>query len=486
MAKAKNPTCLSRAFNIDPKRLSDLGVLDITLAIDTKLFIDPMLIEASRHPEFCEDGVRLYRDFFETIIKLLNASKNESDVAWKAAYRRIRSKEITGTCLGYGAGSIHGSAIGHELAMKILRVASQIINLGVNDPDIFAALALFESQIGPDRISDLTAKIILPAIGRFNHRILSKLNVTGELFTFGEYQYHFLKNPFESKKTPVLLLPKDILRNLPIAMDWDDVAYAASHNEELRDRVNKHIASIWASKTKRDKNELKREALSSSSAFNALLQAMHEVKKHPYDSTSDPDGFIVWAINAEQYAKKFPITITRQNINNLDDALSVVRIIIKQFRHLIEHCGLSKELYKVDGEPRHESTAQRLFFATAFAYCEANNLDISPEIDTGNGKIDFKFSRGHKEKVLVEIKLSKNSSVVTGYENQIEDYKRSQNTTKAIYLVIDVGQMGSKDKRLVAIRNDALKRGDPLSDLEFIDGILHPSASKNKSRSTKP
>lgn len=49
---------------------------------------------------------------------------------------------------------------------------------------------------------------------------------------------------------------------------------------------------------------------------------------------------------------------------------------------------------------------------------------------------------------------------------------------KAIYLVIDVGNMGRKESTLMKMRNAAAKRREPLSDLEFVDGTIKPSASK--------
>ena len=41
-------------------------------------------------------------------------------------------------------------------------------------------------------------------------------------------------NPFEKADTPIILVPADILRDLPIATDWSDVADAASKNAALR------------------------------------------------------------------------------------------------------------------------------------------------------------------------------------------------------------------------------------------------------------
>jgi hypothetical protein len=51
---------------------------------------------------------------------------------------------------------------------------------------------------------------------------------------------------------------------------------------------------------------------------------------------------------------------------------------------------------------------------------------------------------------------------------------------RAIYLVIDVGRMGKKDEALVELRNDARQKGEPFSDLEFVDGMSKPSASRRK------
>lgn len=231
-------------------------------------------------------------------------------------------------------------------------------------------------------------------------------------------------------------------------------------------------------KTKRDKGHLKTQALANKDAFETLLKAIKSAPAQPYDITSDPDGVITWATKGEQYAEKFPLKLKKKSTNTLDGVFVIVKEIVEQFRHLIENNGLNKELYQTNKSPRHESTSQRLFFAVAYAYCRANNVDISPEIDTGSGKIDFKFSIGFNARVLVEIKLSTNSKAVSGYQTQLEVYKAAEETMKAIYLVIDVGKMGSKEKILTKLRNEAHKRNEPLSDLEFVDGTIKLTASK--------
>ena len=70
MAKIRNPVRFSEHFGVAPAELKKLGVLDPTLNVDTKLFIDPFLIR--KHPEIAKKGYQTYRKHFETVIKLLS------------------------------------------------------------------------------------------------------------------------------------------------------------------------------------------------------------------------------------------------------------------------------------------------------------------------------------------------------------------------------------------------------------------------------
>lgn len=481
MAKVSNPTTFAGHFGLDPVKLAQLGVLDPTLAVDTKLFVDPLLFPASAHPEIHTNATAEYRRHFEKAIRFLAASKTPEDVAWRTARRLLRFHEIRGTCLGYGAASIHGSGFGVDLTERLLRVGKEIVNLGVQDPDLFPAMALFEADIGPDRISDMATNVIRSALVDFNRRILKALRLVGEPFEIDGIQGEFIMNPYQRHRTPIILVPKDVLRLLPIASDWYGIADAAAKNEALRRRVNEHIGHIWAAKTKRDKEQLRSQALASREAFLTLLDTIHGVPQRAYNVDADPDGLVKWADAGRQFAARNPLDLSAfKGASTLDRVYVLVAEIISKFQHLVEHNGLNKELYKDNRIPRHESTAQRLFFAVAYCYCEANDVDISPEIDTGTGQIDFKLSAGFKSRVLVEIKLSTNSKLIQGYETQLETYKKSQQTMRAFYVVIDVGGMGKKVERLVSTKNAASAKGHPLSDFLVVDGTIKASASKRR------
>jgi hypothetical protein len=476
MGKISNPVKFAEYFGVSESLLEELGVLDPTLNVDVKLFVDPLLLGTSKHAEI-RNGANSFRAFFLDVIKLLAASKREGDVAWREALRRLKFAEVPGTCLGYSAASIRGSAFGPELTSRIVSTAKEIIDLGVTDPDLFIALPLLEEGVGPDLISDMTTNIVLPDLLAFNSRVLETLGVPTKLFQFGAISALLPLNPKFERITPIILLPKDVLRELPLAQDWDGVCEAARKNALLRARTNQLIGAIWKAKSRRQKSEVRKTVLASKDAFETLMSAIHEVKPSSYDFARDPKGLLKWRDLLTSTARDQPLMLYLAAGAPLEDVYEIVLKIVRQFSFLVEDKGLWKELWH-DGKRRPEKSTQRLFFAVAHSYCDANNLDVSPEMDTGTGVVDFKFSVGSKAKVIVEIKLSDNPKVVAGYEKQLEAYKRSERTSKGVYVVIDVGGIGKKDKELLKIKNDQAARGEPTSEIVFIDGSKRRSASK--------
>ncbi len=476
MATIRDPVLFSKHFDVDPARLAKLGVLDPMLNADTKLFIDPLLLRESRHPEISADAVACFDQYFGKVITLLQHSSVPGDVAWRNADRLFNFREVIETCIGYGGSTIHGSAIGPTLRARLMNTAKEIVELGVDNPELFVLLGLLEDDIGADRISDMTTTAILPALLKFNEVVLADLDVPTERFTFKTVSTALPRNPCESRRTGIILLPTDILRDLPIAHDWHDVADAADKNQELRDRVNERIGDIWAIKTREDKAQARIAALRSKQAFETLMAAVGVADKKAYDAVADPLGHYLWRDVSATIATKFPFPIRQPTAKNLDELERVVEQIVAHFQDLIEKNGLWYLLWH-NGKARHEKAAQRLFFGIADAYCKANNLDISPETDSGAGPVDFKFSSGYDARVLVEIKLS-TGKVVSGYRTQLEVYKDAEKTMRAFYLVVDVGGMGEKLEKIFDIRNAWVSSGLRASRIEVVDGEMKPSASK--------
>ena len=180
MAIIRDPTTFSMHFGVHPRVLKNLGVLDPTLNVDTKLFIDPLLMVESEHPEIAQDAQSHYERYFGLLIELLCRSREDGDVAWRGAVKLLSFPEVKWTCLGYGADTVSGSGSGAFTRQQVMGTAQEIVRMGIDNPDLFTALGLLEDGIGPDRISDMATNIILPELAAFNERLLPQLGVPTE------------------------------------------------------------------------------------------------------------------------------------------------------------------------------------------------------------------------------------------------------------------------------------------------------------------
>lgn len=477
MARLRHPALFTSIFKVKPEKLRRAGLFDPILNADTKLFVDPLLLPASGDTIIKREGVAAFDAYFGNVIALLRKSTRTGDVPWRNAERLFTFREPRETCLGYGDSTTHGNAIGPTLRAVLLQTAKEIIDLGVEDPKLFALMALLEDNIGADRISDLTTHAIKPVLYKLNHEILERWGVATEAFELQGNKYQLARNPFEtSRPSPVLLLPKDILRQLPIAHDWSEVGDAAGKNEELRQRVSKYIGDIWAVRTRAEKHRAREAVLRDRRAYDALAEAVARTEKLPYDPAMDVEGHYIWREVLSELAEKFPVKIVKASTETAQELERIVDQIIEAFQDLVENKGQWEHFWHGD-ECRHERAVQRLFFAVADVYCKANNLDVSPEADSGGGPVDFKFSSGYAARLLVEIKLS-TGKVVHGYEKQLEVYKKAESTYRARYLIVDVGGMGSKLEKVLAIKNRRAGAGDKTVDVIVVDGKPKVSASK--------
>jgi hypothetical protein len=481
MPKIK-PITLSSALGVMEKQILDAGVINVSLNCDTSLFIDPLLLKDASDKKFGRCAHEAFVKRFELIIRLLQASKADDDKAHRSARTQLSFPEIRFTHLGFSRGT-KGAGFGKALTTDLVDSAKQVIELGTTDPDLFLALALFEENVGPDRIGDMTTNVIIECLSEFNERAARKLNLGVEEFRVGSKTLLFAPNPLNGEE-PLILIPKDIVRRLPVAADWEAIRAAAKESEDYKKDVNNFIGQIWEAKTKEKKQRVRDSVLRSTDALGELLQLLRNAANEPYDVAADIAGEIYPSDLEEKVAKIFPLDLKRfgRRKLTLDEADDVVREIITHFQDLIENNGIWKEMWLDDlVTPRLEKAMQRMFFAVASAYCKSNNLDLSPEADAGVGPVDFKISDGGGTKVLVEIKRSRNSQLVNGYTEQLEAYKRAEKTTRAHYVIIDVGHLTSRKRNaLKNAREISLAVDGIASQIWFVDGSVQMSASKRR------
>lgn len=474
MAKLVRPVLFSASFNLPALYLEKRGLLDPILNFDTKLFIDPLLLQSSNNKTIQTSGRGLVRKRFQDIINLVMASKKDTDAAWKAAQKLMNLDERREICLGFGGSSVSGSSRPIEVKNQILKTTREIVELGIDNPEIISLMGFLEDGVGPDTISDLTTNAILPALETITAEVCEAHKIPRQKFIVEGREVLLPRNPFRAANG-VALVPLDILRDLPIATDWSDVSRVASENKQIRDRVNRLIADFARATVREKKAVLRAAALQSAETFLHMFDGLIDADE-AYDAAQDKAGIQVLRQGLREVVAHFPLRIKAPRARTKAELVRVVRVIIDQFRRLIEDNDLSDLLW-VGSKPRREKAAQLLFFGIAEAYCRANNIDISPETDSGGGPVDFKFSTGYDGRYLVEIKLS-TGRVVHGYQTQLEVYRKAAGKCDATFLLINVGEMGGKLTRIRKIQNTGARGKESAPAIEVIDATQKSSASK--------
>jgi hypothetical protein len=469
-----HPVLFSSHYGVPVAALNAAGLLDPILNSDTKLFIDPLLLWKSQNPLIVSEGRTGVEINFQNIIGLLDISEVEGDVAWRGAYKALNLDERAETSLGYGGAGTSGSSRPPELRNGILRTAKQIIRLGEKNPAMIPLMGLFESGVGPDTLSDMTTNFLLPTLARITEEF--GLANSLPLQTFGP-RYGDRKlpvNPYNSK-LPVLLVPRDLLRDLPLAADWADVSRVILEVREIRDAVNRMFGNFARATISQKKAAVRRVALSSPALLRKLINTVAAASES-YDEKADLDGYYQFRKILSEDPTPFQGRLTAPATRDSATLLKTVTDIIVQFAAMVEDNNMWELLWN-GTVPRHERASQLLFFAVANVMCAVNNVDISPETNSGGGPVDFKFSTGYQGRVLVELKLS-TGSVVHGYKTQLEIYKKAATTRAAVFVVMDIGKMGRKLRTIEKLKAEAEARGERSSEIIVIDARRQASASK--------
>ncbi|MCK1669738.1 chromosomal replication initiator DnaA [Bradyrhizobium sp. 153] len=334
---------------------------------------------------------------------------------------------------------------------------------------MISLMGFFEEDVGPDTISDMTTTVILEDLAAITEDFCTANGVP--LFSFEIGMGHMLPKfvSRNGREVPIVLIPMDIVRELPIANDWER---AAMENARIRDRVNRFLGSIARPTVADRKDALRYAAMGSQADFDFFLAAV-KANVGNYDPNLDALGYYrLKAIIGNGFADLKQATSYDLKLPR------VVKDTITQFKRHVEAGNLWEELW-VGSKPKKERASQLIYYAIADAFCKANDLDISPEANMGGGPIDFKFSSGYQARVLVEMKRS-GGTVVHGYERQLEFYKAASQTEFGLFVIIDYGDLGNKLNEVKRIRDERLKNGERASEIIVIDATRKASASKRK------
>ena len=446
----------------------EMGVFDALLDKDSNFFINVIRLKKSTIPEFMEAYAHLNK-FFSEIATLLDAADEPTlkDKMYRTARNRFHFHEVNGINLGFSS-TRWGAGWGQVTSDQFLRDAYQIVKKGSKQPEIFQLVSLFEENVAGDRLSDMIATIIEPEIKKYTLRVLSELGVNKD--NNPELMFRadgLIQNPF--KAAPILLLPEEILHELPIAKDWDDIDRVASENETIRREISAEIGAEWTRWASAEKkNYLKHHVFMDPAVCDRVITGYKKEELDALDLRENPDYL------AELLLKKIKKVLgfksEKKNPSSFDAAMAVIGI----FKDWVENNRGWAEIQNAPTKKR-EKAVQRFMHLGAKYYVDVNDLDISCEADEGRGPVDVKMSRG-KDKTLAEIKLSSNSQCLHGYQEQVIEYAAAERTRSLIYVFIDVGNPG-RLKTIKTLHRKNQIEGKACPELVIIDARQKKAAS---------
>jgi hypothetical protein len=478
------PIAVSEYLGLSRVDFESTGAFNAILDRDSRLFIDPLAARNCSIPEFASVNEKILKRFSHVLI-LLKKSSQKGDLMWRTADKQLVFPEKKGTCLGYSTRGTSGRGMGPKIRADLLQTAKSIVDADIEDPEVFELLAFFEKDVGCDLISDMITTIIWSDLLKYSARIFASLKTTKKVSVVnipvdGE-RLDLPLNPYNQQA--IVLVPEEILQDLPVAIDFEDIDYVCSRNAEVREIINRLIVGGSLSDDRKPrKPEIKRLLLENPDLLKEVLAAYKNSQPKRYDFAEDRSGQVNWVWAAKE--QSYPIDLQLPMKPTLNDVQAFVIKICNQFKDVVEKKGLWRLLYyNRDGRlmRKKEEAAQLLFYGVAVCYCDANGMandvDVSPETDAGRGPVDFKFSRGRRLRVLVEIKLSTNTRLVHGLTKQLPTYMESEGTDKGIYLIVD---FRSHDSRVSAVY---AKYGELSADEKAVLFVFRVDASQKLSAS---
>ena len=457
---------LSTFLGLD-EELDSLDVFDSVIDGDSNFFINIKKLKTATTPEF-NNSYEKVNARFDEIVTLLDASDNIGDKCYREALKRMNFFEVNGINLGFSKTKI-GAAWGPGIKKQVLTDAFHIVKKGSKKPELFQLIGLFEENIGPDRISDMISSIIYEDIRNYTRRINNDLDINSDTYSELTFSNGIILNPYKDN-CEILYLPIELLHELPVAKDWSDVDDVIRKNEAIRREINNVIGERWGEYFKKQKKRyLYEQVFLFPEKCGRVIDAYNSASETDYNIFCDADYCYEYSEKGiKRFAQHYDFSYDKT------DSFTIAYTVLNFFKEWVEyHKGW--DVFQLLSTQKKEKLVQRLIHLCAEPVCKSNNIDLSFEADEGRGQLDVKFSRG-LDKTIVEVKMSSNNQYIHGYEKQIEEYAKAENTNQRIYLIVDDGHP-EKMKKLRELYQKNVDNGKDCPLLFEIDATKKLSAS---------
>jgi len=486
-------TFFNQFFGVTVVDLDAYGAFNVTLINDLPLFIDPFLLFNSTKPEYQQ----LHKDILKYIIFLRDAIADGrvNDDLVKAWFY---FPEVRQNWLGFSLRGNGGTGLGKDFADSLrANLQTLFANFGhesITKSSHIEKVCLVRDGVGRDNISDFTTNLVKDYLCRYTEEfalkhiaapLRKKVWVQKEHFNYdtqswgsAQYELPYIGGDF------VLLTPKDMLtrdenwiNRGEMIHDFESIPVALP-DAELRGQVFNYFASVIARPRDREPNQKERAdaAVQTLMRFPVLIDHYIKLKEETGDQAE--------AVSSERV--KETELIFDANVRILQETLAAdtgfYRIVGNTYDETHERLAYLKDVIENKG-------GHRLFYHDGHAIQRESDLqilcrfvwfgspsDVGTEANDGRGPVDYKISRGAKDKTLIEMKLAKNTGLERNLEKQLPIYQAASDAKNGIKAIIFF--TGSEKQRVDGIL-------DRLGLLGHRDIVLIDARSDNKPSGSK-
>jgi hypothetical protein len=444
-------------FEVSHNQINDYGAFNISLISDLPLFIDPFLLFNSENQEYQQlhNEIINYLKFLRT----KSISGNLDDGLINSWYR---FPEIKQTWLGFAVTTNRGSGLGKKFAdalnQNLYKFFSDFGKEQITQGSHLEKLCLISDGVGKDNISDFTTNLIhgfllkytqdfavnnIDAQYRLKQKVSRvKFNYNTETWEYGTFDLPYYDGDY------VLLTPKDLLTkdetwiNKSDLLDKFHEIPPSISNDSLRSQVNNYFHKLLPvdPETGEPKETKKDKKVAAAQTIKEFPEIIDYYIRYKEDKGDDAENISSWKVKEserlyiEQFKKlgeKLATTTDFYKLTGDTYEESYQRILF--FKDVVENKDGYRFFYRDDGKRiDRESDVQILYRLTWFA----TPSDINREVNNGRGPVDFKISRGNKDKSLIEFKLAKNTQLKRNLEKQVAIYEKANNTKKSIKVIL--------------------------------------------------
>lgn len=445
----------SEFFDLNESVIDEYGALNISLVNDLPLFIDPFLLFGSNKPEY-----QLLHTSILDYLSFLKEKSEEGDISEGEILAWYKFPEVKQNWLGYSvvgnSGRGLGLKFGRTLSATMPIIFPDLRNETITLSSHLEKAGLFQVGIGKDNISDFSCNLIKCFLLNYTQEFAKKYINPKKLREVSIQKVYFDYNlerwSPQTFTLPyifgdyVLLTPRDILTKDDTWINSHDLHHNFDKicntipNAELRAQINNYFTKVLPKHPKR-KKPTQRET--SQAIVNTLTKFPKIIDYYIKGKEINKEGAVNASKNKVTDAENLFIRNVEKLVSTLTNDTQFYSIpAVSSYSEAMQRIVFLKDvienkdgyrIFYVKGNPiKREADLQIIYRLTWYS----TEYDVNREVNNGRGPVDFKISKGSKDVTLVEFKLASNTQLKKNLQNQVEVYKKANNTNNSITAIL--------------------------------------------------